>query len=111
MELNMDFYKKIINRMKFKKYYDKYHLNESFKEDKYNVKYGAHKDMINYCPILYGTISQEKREELVKKLTSLYNRMGIDSDLNIHDFVLAENTLNYLITIGNIKNAESKLSE
>lgn len=65
----------------------------------------------NHTPTLYsgGSLSWEKGEALRRELSILYNRLGIDTALNMHDFLLAEGTVNFLILMGNTKYAEEEL--
>lgn len=65
----------------------------------------------NHTPALYsgGWLPWEKQEILRKELSLLYNRLGTDTALNMHDFLLAESTVNFLILMGNTKYAEDAL--
>jgi hypothetical protein len=53
-------------------------------------------------------IDSKKRETLLKRLEELYNSLGIDTEFNTPDYLLAEYTLNYLVAYGNVvtKNIE-----
>ena len=51
------------------------------------------------------------QEQFLKELSDLYNKFGLDSRLNIRDFLLAEMTFNFLAVIDNTigKELEFKL--
>jgi len=55
----------------------------------------------NVSPLLYGTIDTKQREILLKELEYLYNTLGIDTEFNTPDYLLAEYTLNCLVSYGN----------
>lgn len=55
----------------------------------------------NISPLLYGVIDSKKRKILLEKLEELYNILGIDTEFNTPDYLLAEYTLNCLVTYGN----------
>ena len=55
----------------------------------------------NVSPLLYGVIDSKKREIFLKRLEELYNILGIDTELNTPDYLLAEFTLNCLVSYGN----------
>lgn len=63
----------------------------------------------NVSPLLYGVIDSKKREILLTRLEVLYNLLGIDTELNTPDYLLAEYTLNCLVSYGNllVKNIEN----
>jgi len=65
----------------------------------------------NISPLLYGVIDIKKREMLLERLEELYNNLGIDAELNTPDYLLAEYTLNCLVSYGNmvVKKLEQKL--
>jgi len=65
----------------------------------------------NVSPLLYGEIDIKKREILLERLEELYNNLGIDTELNTPDYLLAEYTLNCLVSYGNMvmKNIEKDL--
>lgn len=62
----------------------------------------------NVSPLLYGVIDSKKREILLERLEELYNNLGIDTGFNTPDYLLAEYTLNCLVSYGNVvtKNIE-----
>ena len=51
------------------------------------------------------------QEQFLKELSDLYNKFGIDSRLNIRDFLLAEMTFNFLATINNTLNKDMELKK
>lgn len=55
----------------------------------------------NVSPLLYGSIDSKQRETLLKRLEELYNNLGIDIEFNTPDYLLAEYTLNCLVSYGN----------
>lgn len=55
----------------------------------------------NVSPLLYGRIDSKKREILLERLEELYNNLGIDTEFNTPDYLLAEYTLNCLVSYGN----------
>jgi len=55
----------------------------------------------NVSPLLYGIIDSKKREILLKRLEELYNSLGIDTEFNTPDYLIAEYTLNCLVSYGN----------
>lgn len=55
----------------------------------------------NVSPLLYGLIDSKQRETLLKRLEELYNNLGIDNELKTPDYLLAEYTLNCLVSYGN----------
>jgi hypothetical protein len=55
----------------------------------------------NVSPLLYGGIDSKKREILLERLEELYNNLGIDTEFNTPDYLLAEYTLNCLVSYGN----------
>lgn len=55
----------------------------------------------NVSPLLYGSIDSKQREILLKRLEELYNNLGIDTEFNTPDYLLAEYTLNCLVSYGN----------
>lgn len=55
----------------------------------------------NVSPLLYGVIDSKKREILLERLEELYNNLGIDTEFNTPDYLLAEYTLNCLVSYGN----------
>lgn len=55
----------------------------------------------NVSPLLYGSIDSKQREIFLKRLEELYNNLGIDTEFNTPDYLLAEYTLNCLVSYGN----------
>ena len=55
----------------------------------------------NVSPLLYGVIDSKQRESLLGGLEELYNSLGIDTEFNTPDYLLAEYTLNCLVSYGN----------
>lgn len=51
----------------------------------------------------------EKIDEFIKELAALYNKYNIDGKLNIHDFLLAEMTYNFLTVMSNTIKSNEKL--
>lgn len=51
------------------------------------------------------------QEQFLKELADVYNKFGLDSRLNIHDFLLAEMTFNFLATINNTLNKDMELKK
>lgn len=50
-----------------------------------------------------------KQEEFLKELSDLYNKYGLDSRLNIRDFLLAEMTFNFLAVVNNTIDKEFEM--
>ena len=69
----------------------------------------------NITPLIYNHIlfKEGGQEQFLKELSDVYNKFGLDSRLNIHDFLLAEMTFNFLAVINNTidKEVELKLVE
>lgn len=67
----------------------------------------------NKTPLIYNHIlfNEGGQEQLLKELSDLYNKFGLDSRLDIRDFLLAEMTFNFLAVIDNtiVKELEFKL--
>ena len=59
----------------------------------------------NTTPLIYTQFDYYKREEMRKELQYMFNRMSIDSLMEMPDFILAEIVDNFLMTIYNTKNA------
>lgn len=57
----------------------------------------------NKTPLIYNHIlfKEGGQEQFLKELTDLYNKFGLDSRLDIRDFLLAEMTFNFLAVIDN----------
>lgn len=68
----------------------------------------------NTTPLIYTSetlLHYQERDRFIDELTHLYNKYGIDSRLEMHDFILAETTWNFIATIHNAKIAKLKLVE
>lgn len=65
----------------------------------------------NQTPIIYNHIlfKDGGREQFLKELSALYNKFGLDSRLNVRDFLLAEMTFNFLAVINNTIDKEVEL--
>ena len=50
-------------------------------------------------PQMYGAIPYEKRVRLIKELELIYNALGIDADLNIPDYIIAQYTVNNIVLL------------
>ena len=57
----------------------------------------------NKTPLIYNHIlfKEGGQEQFLKELSDLYNKFGLDSILDIRDFLLAEMTFNFLAIIDN----------
>lgn len=57
----------------------------------------------NKTPLIYNHIlfKEGGQEQFLKELSDLYNKFGLDSRLDIRDFLLAEMTFNFLAVIDN----------
>lgn len=64
----------------------------------------------NETPIIYNHIlfKDGGQEQFLKELSALYNKFGIDSRLNIRDFLLAEMTFNFLAVVNNTIDKENE---
>ena len=67
----------------------------------------------NVTPLIYNNLlfKEGGQEQFLKELSNLYNKFGIDSRLNIRDFLLAEMTFNFLATINNTLNKDMELKK
>lgn len=67
----------------------------------------------NMTPLIYNHLNFKDggQEQFLRELSNLYNKFGIDSRLNIHDFLLAEMTFNFLATINNTLNKDMELKK
>lgn len=67
--------------------------------------------LTNKTPIIYNHIlfNDGGQEKFLKELSDLYNRYGLDSRLNIRDFLLAEMTFNFLAVVNNTIDMEFKM--
>ena len=57
----------------------------------------------NSTPLIYTHFPCKKRDELIEKLSEIYNALGVDNEFGIRDFVLAETTVNFLMVLYNTK--------
>lgn len=64
----------------------------------------------NETSIIYNHIlfKDGGQEQFLKELSALYNKFGIDSRLNIRDFLLAEMTFNFLAVVNNTIDKENE---
>lgn len=53
----------------------------------------------------------EKTDEFIKELADLYNKYGIDSKLNMRDFLLAEMSYNFLAVMHNTMRKENEMRD
>ena len=67
----------------------------------------------NVTPLIYNHIlfKEDGQEQFLKELADIYNKFGLDSRLNIHDFLLAEMTFNFLAAINNTLNKDMELKK
>ena len=67
----------------------------------------------NVTPLIYNHIlfKEGGQEQFLNELAGVYNKFGLDSRLNIHDFLLAEMTFNFLATINNTLNKDMELKK
>lgn len=67
----------------------------------------------NITPLIYNHIlfNEGGQEQFLKELSDVYNKFGLDSRLNIYDFLLAEMTFNFLATINNTLNKDMELKK
>ena len=67
----------------------------------------------NVTPLIYNHIlfKEGGQEQFLNELAGVYNKFGLDSRLNIHDFLLAEMTFNFLATINNTLNTDMELKK
>lgn len=65
----------------------------------------------NSTPFVYNHIlfKDGGQEQFLRELSTLYNKYGLDSRLNIRDFLLAEMTFNFLAVINNTIDKEFEL--
>lgn len=65
----------------------------------------------NKTPLIHNHIlfREGGQEQFLKELSELYNKFGIDSRLNIRDFLLAEMTFNFLAVINNTVDKEFEM--
>ena len=67
----------------------------------------------NVTPLIHNHIlfKEGGQEQFLKELADVFNKFGLDSRLNIHDFLLAEMTFNFLATINNTLNKDMELKK
>ena len=67
----------------------------------------------NVTPLIYNHLlfKEGGQEQFLNELASVYNKFGLDSRLNIHDFLLAEMTFNFLATINNTLDKDMELKK
>ena len=63
----------------------------------------------NKTPLIYSRFDHSKRVKMRKELEVMFNKLSIDSEMDMQDFILAEMVDNFLVTIYNTKNAVSEL--
>ena len=63
----------------------------------------------NITPLIYSSFDYGKREKLRAELEKLFNQLGIDNEMDMTDFVLAEMVDNFIMTVYNANNATNKL--
>ena len=73
--------------------------------------YDAKLKKTNTTPLVYNHILLKEggQEKFMKELAYLYNKYGIDTTLEIQDFLLAEATWNFIAVIHNTMYAKDKL--
>ena len=68
----------------------------------------------NTTPLIYTSdtiLHYQERDRFINELAHLYNKYSIDSKLEMHDFILAESTWNFIATIHNAKVAKLEMIE
>lgn len=63
----------------------------------------------NTTPLIYSHFNYGKREQLRKELENIFNILGIDNEIGMRDFILAEMVDNFIVTIYNTKKATERL--
>lgn len=65
----------------------------------------------NSTPLIYNHIlfKDGGLEQFLKELSDVYNKFGLDSRLNIRDFLLAEMTFNFLAVVNNTIDTEFEM--
>lgn len=65
----------------------------------------------NSTPLIYNHIlfKDGGLEQFLKELSDVYNKFGLDSRLNIRDFLLAEMTFNFLAVVNNTIDKEFEM--
>lgn len=69
----------------------------------------------NKTPLIYTGAdfikTWDKTDEFIKELADLYNKYGIDSKLNMRDFLLAEMSYNFLAVMHNTMRMENEMRD
>ena len=69
----------------------------------------------NKTPLIYTGAdfikTWDKTDEFIKELADLYNKYGIDSKLNMRDFLLAEMSYNFLAVMHNTMRIENEMRD
>ena len=69
----------------------------------------------NKTPLIYTGAdfikTWDKTDEFIKELSGLYNKYGIDSKLNMRDFLLAEMSYNFLAVMHNTMRIENEMRD
>ena len=69
----------------------------------------------NKTPLIYTGAdfikTWDKTDEFIKELANLYNKYGIDSKLNMRDFLLAEMSYNFLAVMHNTMRKENEMRD
>lgn len=65
----------------------------------------------NKTPLIYNHLlfKEGGQEQFLKELSDVYNKFGLDSRLNIRDYLLAEMTFNFLAIVNNTIDEEVEL--
>ena len=63
----------------------------------------------NTTPLIYSNFDYGKRVKLRSELEKLFNKLSIDAEMNMSDFILAEMVDNFIMTVYNANNATNKL--
>ena len=64
----------------------------------------------NKTPLIYTTFNYDKRVKMRSELEKLFNRLSIDNEMNMPDFILAEMVDNFIMTIFNTNKAVNKFT-
>lgn len=64
----------------------------------------------NITPLIYTSFDYDKRVKMRSELEKLFNRLSIDNEMNIPDFILAEMVDNFIMTVYNTNNTTNKLA-
>jgi hypothetical protein len=75
------------------------------------MEYEAVVPKTNSTPLIHNHIlfNDGGLEQFLKELSDLYNKFGLDSRLNIRDFLLAEMTFNFLAVVNNTIDKEFEM--